>query len=213
MSTLEMSQDDWEPDPKWPVTAIPQRWVEALFSAMAATYGVRFADLWRGTKVSDVKRNWGVEIAKLSSAQMRAGRESLTDLERPPTLPEFMAHCRRARVETAAAETPKLEHVPAMTAEQAAKNLEVLNRAVGRMQRAEASAEWAFRLVMRGKTDSGKPLPFNVARAATDAITSSAGRKFVDECTDAEMKSEYAAMRQTIVDNYRMRGQKLWETR
>jgi len=213
MSTPTTSQD-WEPDPAWPATAIPQRWVEALFASMSATYGVRFADLWRGTKIDQVKRNWGIELSKLSSQQMRAGRESMINLEKPPTLPEFVAHCRRARVEAAAAEAPKQleQQMPLITPEQAEENRQLLARTLGRMQRAEPSAEWAFRLVLRGKTDSGNPLPFNVARTATDAITSKAGQKVIDDCTDPELKAEYAAMRQTIVDNYRMRGQPLWET-
>ncbi|GJH31423.1 hypothetical protein CBA19CS91_01720 [Paraburkholderia hospita] len=213
MSTHTMSHDDWEPDPGWPATAIPQRWVEALFAAMSATYGARFADLWRGTKIDQVKRNWGVELAKLSAAQMRAGRETLIDVERAPTLPEFIAHCRRARVEAAASEAPKLEEqMPLITPEQAEANRELLSRTLGRLQRSEPTCEWAFRGVLRGTTASGKPLPFNVARTATDAITSSAGRKVVEECADPELKAEYAAMRETIIDNYRMRGQPLWET-
>lgn len=213
MSTLAMSQDDWEPDPAWPAPAIPQRWVEALFAAMSATYGVRFADLWRGTKIDQVKRNWGIELSRLSAAQMRAGRETLTDIERPPTLPEFITHCKRARVAAAASEAPQLQHqVPLLTPEQLEENRSLLTRTLGKLRRADPSAEWAFRIVLRGTTESGKPLPFNVARCATDAITSSAGRKVVEECIDAELKAQYAEIRQTVVDNYRMRGQPLWET-
>lgn len=196
----------------WPAHAIPEKWVEALFAAMAATYGARFADLWRSAKLSDVKRQWGIELARLTSSQMKAGRETMTDLERPPTLPEFMAHCRRARVEAVASEQPQLPNIPAMTPEQSAENVALLNRTLERMQQAPASAEWAFRLILRGKSASGKPLPFSVAKCATDAITSSAGRTVVDECTDPELKQQYSEIRQTVIDNYRMRGQRLWET-
>lgn len=210
--TNEPSTYSQPQSPVWPANAIPERWVEALFTAMSATYGARFADLWRGSKIEDIKRQWGVELARLTSAQMKAGRETLTDLERSPTLPEFMAHCRRARIAAVASEAPQLEHSPSVTPEQAAKNLEILSRTIGRIKRAEPSAEWAFRLVLRGKTESGKPLPYNIAKCASDAITSSAGRKVVDDCIDSELKTEYAAIRTTVVDNYRMRGQKLWET-
>lgn len=196
----------------WPAHAIPEKWVEALFSAMAATYGARFADLWRSAKLSDVKRQWGIELARLTSAQMKAGRETMTDLERPPTLPEFMAHCRRSRVEAMASEQPQLPNMPAMTPEQAEANMNLLNRTIAGLRMPGPTAEWAFRLILRGKSDSGKPLPFAVARCATDAITSSAGRQVVDECTDAELQAEYAAIRQTVIDGYRARGQRLWET-
>lgn len=196
----------------WPANAIPRRWVEALFDAMSANYGARFADLWRGTDLEKVMRHWGVELARLSSTQMKAGRENLAALLKVPTCPEFIAHCRQCRVESVASEAFQLEHAPAVTVEQAAKNLEILSRTIGRIKRAEPSAEWASRLVLRGKSDSGKPLPYNVAKCASDAITSSAGRKVVEDCIDSELKTEYAAIRRTIVDNYRMRGQKLWET-
>jgi hypothetical protein len=201
-----------QPSPAWPVNAIPQRWVEALFEKMTAFYGARFADLWRGADVNVVKRAWGVELAKLSAAQMKAGSENLALIGKAPTLPEFVAHCKQCRVEAAAHVQPQLENMPAMTPEQAAENMTLLNRTLGRMQQAPASAEWAFRLILRGKSASGKPLPFAVAKCATDAITSSAGRAVVEECTDPELKQQYADIRQTVVDNYRMRGQRLWET-
>lgn len=200
------------PSQDWPVNAIPQRWVEALFEKMTAFYGARFADLWRGADVNVVKRAWGIELAKLSAAQMKAGSENLAQIGKAPTLPEFIAHCRQCRVEAAAQEQPQLEHMPAITPEQAAANVDLLNRTLAGMRRPGPSAEWAFRLILRGKSASGKPLPFAVAKCATDAITSSAGRLVVDECTDEALQAEYAAIRQTVIDNYRMRGQKLWET-
>lgn len=196
----------------WPANAIPQRWVEALFDAMSANYGARFADMWRGTDLEKVKKHWGVELARLSSTQMKAGRENLAALLKPPTCPEFVAHCRQCRVEAVAQDQPQLPNVPALTPEQSAENVALLNRTLERMQQAPASAEWAFRLILRGNSASGKPLPFSVAKCATDAITSSAGLAVVDECTDPELKQQYSEIRQTVIDNYRMRGQRLWET-
>lgn len=194
----------------WPVNAIPEKWIEVLFTAMSSTYGARFADLWRGSKTEDVKRQWAVELSKLSAAQMRAGRETLTDLERAPTLPEFMAHCRRARVAAVASTAPQLEHTPTVTPEQAEANIRKMEAALQSLRtRKEPTAEWAYKLILRGKTS----LPFEVARCASDAITSPAGKQVVDECFDGELKAEYAAIRQTIVDNYRMRGMPLWGTK
>lgn len=201
-----------QPSPAWPVNAIPQRWVEALFEKFAANYGARFADLWRGSNIDAVKRNWGIELAKLSAAQMKAGSDNIAALLKAPTCPEFIAHCKQSRVESAAQEQPQLEHMPAITPEQAAENMTLLNRTLARMQQAPASAEWAFRLILRGTSASGKPLPFAVAKCATDAITSSAGRAVVEECSDPDLKTQYAEIRQTVVDNYRARGQRLWET-
>lgn len=201
-----------QPSPAWPVNAIPQRWVEILFEKFAANYGARFADLWRGSNIDAVKRNWGIELAKLSASQMKAGSDNIAALLKAPTCPEFIAHCKQSRVEAAVHEQPQLPNMPAMTPEQTAENMTLLNRTLERMQQAPASAEWAFRLILRGKSASGKPLPFSVAKCATDAITSSAGRAVVDECTDPELKQQYSEIRQTVIDNYRMRGQRLWET-
>lgn len=191
--------------PGWPANAIPERWVEALFTAMSATYGARFADLWRGSKIEDVKRQWGVELAKLSSAQMRAGRESLTDIERAPTLPEFMAHCRRARIAAVESETPKLGYEPASTHETARAALQEIELAKRAMLRKEPNCDWAFRLLL-----NGKQLPYEVKRCASDAVTSPAGKAAVTNCDDPVLREEYRALRQKVVDDYRMRGRPLW---
>lgn len=211
-TTTASSTSPQPPSQDWPANAIPQRWVEALFEKMTAFYGARFADLWRGADVAIVKRAWGIELAKLSSQQMKAGSENLAQIGKAPTLPEFIAHCRQCRVEAVASEQPQLEHMPSITPEQAAENIALLNRTLARMQQSPPSAEWAFRLILRGTSRSGLPLPYSVAKCATDAITSSAGKLVVEQCADEALKAEYAAIRQTVIDNYRARGQKLWET-
>jgi hypothetical protein len=191
------------------VNAIPEKWIEVLFTAMSSTYGARFADLWRGSKVEDIKRQWAVELAKLSAAQMRAGRETLTDLERVPTLPEFMAHCRRARAAVAASTALQLEHTPTVSPEEARANLRKMDAMLGSMlTRTEPTAEWAYRRLINGK----EGLPFEITRVAQDAITSPAGKQVIADCQDLELKAKYQSMRQTIVDDYRMRGKPLWGT-
>jgi hypothetical protein len=198
--------------PGWPANAIPERWVEALFTAMSATYGARFADLWRGSKIEDVKRQWGVGLAKLSSLQMKAGRETMTDLERSPTLPEFIAHCRRARSEAAATETPQLEHTPKFTPEKAIENIKALDSMIARMRtRAEPNAEWAFRFMLRVESAS-EGMAFESIRCASDAVTSKAGEKVVDDCIDPDLRELYKSLRARVVDGYRMRGKPLWNT-
>lgn len=197
----------------WPANAIPRRWVEALFDTMAANYGARFADLWRGTDLEKVMKHWGVELSKLSSTQMKAGRENISALLRAPTCPEFIAHCRQCRVEAVASEAFRLENTPTATPEKAIENIKALDAMMMRMRtRQEPNAEWAFRVLLRGKGPDGKSLPFSVAKCASDAVTSSAGRKVVEDCIDPDLKAKYAEIRQNTVDGYRMRGQKLWET-
>jgi hypothetical protein len=203
MST--QAQEDWVPDPAWPITAIPQRWVETLFGALMATYGVRFADLWRGADIAVVKRQWGIELAKLTSSQMKAGRDNLMALIKAPTCPEFIAHCKQSRMEAAAHEAPKLENLPRMTPEQAAEGLAKVHAGIRKIRRDEPGAEWAFRILL-GK----KPVPFEVSRHASDAVTSPAGKSVVDNCADSGLREEYRALRQRTIEDYRMRGVRLW---
>lgn len=199
--------------PDWPLNALPKHWVEALFSKMGAFYGDKFSSMWRNATLSEVKKAWGIELFKLSKDQLKAGSDALTAFAKPPTLPEFVAHCKQQRAEQAASTAPKL--VDEKRADQATvdANMGRIRAASARLMTKEPTAEWAFQLVLRGKSAGGSTLPFQVASCATDAITSTAGRRVVDNCPDPELKRQYAEIRQTIVDDYRMRGVWLWEVR
>ncbi|MGG5541937.1 hypothetical protein P4G95_09050 [Burkholderia vietnamiensis] len=183
--------------PDWPLDALPQHWVEALFSKMAAFYGSRFASMWNGVNVVEVQRAWAIELGKLSRDQLKAGSDNLTALPKPPTLPEFVALCRQARSEQAASTTPRLaDERPADRATVEA-NLGAIRRVQERVMRREPTAEWAFKLLMRGKSASGAALPSEVVRCARDAIVSSAGFKIIigKACENSELLREYQTIR------------------
>ncbi|MBU9604436.1 hypothetical protein [Burkholderia multivorans] len=185
--------------PDWPLDALPQHWVEALFSKMAAFYGSRFASMWNGVNVSEVQRAWAIELGKLSRDQLKAGSDNLTALPKPPTLPEFVALCRQARSEQAASTAPRIaDERPADRATVEA-NLGAIRRVQERVMRREPTAEWAFKLLMRGKSASGAALPSEVVRCARDAIVSSAGAKVVNVCQNAEQRREYQAIREAAL--------------
>ncbi|KWF29895.1 hypothetical protein [Burkholderia pseudomultivorans] len=181
--------------PDWPLDALPQHWVEALFSKMAAFYGSRFASMWNGVNVSEVQRAWAIELGKLSRDQLKAGSDNLTALPKPPTLPEFVALCRQARSEQAASTMPRLaDERPADRATVEA-NLGAIRRVQERVMRREPTAEWAFKLLMRGKSASGAALPAEVVRCARDAVVSSAGFKVIGACQQPELRREYETIR------------------
>ncbi|MDR8915815.1 hypothetical protein [Burkholderia multivorans] len=181
--------------PDWPLDALPQHWVEALFSKMAAFYGSRFASMWNGVNVVEAHRAWAIELGKLSRDQLKAGSDNLTALPKPPTLPEFVALCRQARSEQAASTTPRLaDERPADRATVEA-NLGAIRRVQDRVMRREPTAEWAFKLLMRGKSASGAALPSEVVRCARDAIASSAGFKVIGACQQPELRREYQTIR------------------
>lgn len=199
--------------PEWPLNALPRHWVEALFAKMAAFYGSRFASMWNGTNVLEVQKAWAIELGKLSREQLKAGSENLTALPKPPTLPEFVALCRQARTEQAASTSPRLPDEKRADQATVDANLGQMRAAQQKLLSVEPTAEWAFKLVMNGKAKNGAVLTYEATRCATDAITSSAGRRVVENCVEPDLKQQYAEIRQVIIDNYRMRGQHFWEVK
>lgn len=195
--------------PEWPLNALPQQWVEKLFSKMTAFYGSRFASMWAGADVLEVQKAWAIELGKLSREQLKAGSESLSALPKPPTLPEFVALCRQARSEQASSAAPQLFYAPRASEETVNANMRTLRPAISRIMTRVPTAEWAFKLVLRGATESGGALPYGVLKCATDAITSPAGARAVEDA-DPAVRDQYAALRQKTIDDYRMRGQRLW---
>ncbi|MDN7998069.1 hypothetical protein QZN00_13015 [Burkholderia multivorans] len=185
--------------PEWPLDALPQHWVEALFSKMAAFYGARFATMWNGTEVLEVQKAWAIELGKLSREQLKAGSDNLTALPKPPTLPEFIALCRQARFEQAASSAPQLTDQKQADRATVESNLGTIRRVQERVMRREPTAEWAFKLLMRGKSASGAALPSEVVRCARDAIVSSAGAKVVNVCQNGEQRREYQAIREAAL--------------
>jgi hypothetical protein len=161
--------------PDWPANAIPKRWIDALFSKMSAFYGVRFADLWRGTNLVEVQKVWAVELAKLSAAQMKAGADALTAFTKPPSLPEFIEHCKRTRVEAAAHVAPKLENLTPADKAVIDSNLQKQQKIVHSLRMSSAHTRWARELIDRGTAKNGAPLTVEVLQSCKDVIE---GKKF-----------------------------------
>lgn len=74
--------------------SLPVEWIERLFARMAAFYGAKFADAWRGVDPAEVKAAWGEELAGYSIPEIQAGIAGLKTRDWPPTLPEFLKLCR-----------------------------------------------------------------------------------------------------------------------
>ena len=73
---------------------LPESWIDRLFERMSAYYGSRFADAWRGTDASVVKRVWAEALGTYSATEIKLGVDSLNGCKWPPTLPEFLLLCR-----------------------------------------------------------------------------------------------------------------------
>ncbi len=74
--------------------ALPDAWIERLFARFSAMYGSRFADLWGGCKLDQVKAVWAEELAGYGGDELRRGVEACKARDWPPTLPEFLKLCR-----------------------------------------------------------------------------------------------------------------------
>lgn len=167
------------PNGDWPADAVPREWVDSLFAKMATRYGGRVADMWRGLDGEEVRKAWGVEMAKLSPEQLREGVRTLADaFQQPPNVGQFLAHCRAARqAQTARA-------VAALT-DQRRADVTTQREGMDRLRRELAplnaprgvGVDWAIRLLERGTSASGAPLPSEVVRVARTAIANKTGKR------------------------------------
>lgn len=74
--------------------ALPNAWIERLFTRLSAMYGSKFAGMWAGADVTEVKRAWATGLAGYTAQELAAGLEACLAMAWPPTLPEFMRACR-----------------------------------------------------------------------------------------------------------------------
>jgi hypothetical protein len=76
--------------------SLPTEWIERLFDRLAAYYGSRFADMWRGCDLAEIKRVWAAELGAFSREELARGADACRTRDWPPTLPEFLKLCRPA---------------------------------------------------------------------------------------------------------------------
>lgn len=115
--------------------ALPESWIEKIFSKFEARYGSLFLDRWRGCNMANVKDTWAEELANFEDKPECIGYalKVLATSKFPPTLPEFLEACRQAPRK----EAPALRYVP--TAEDE--------------ERARQAAEQAARVIKRRASD------------------------------------------------------------
>ncbi len=68
--------------------------VERVFERLAAMYGGKLADLWRGCDMACVKQTWAAALAGYRHDEIRRGLQGCLTRPWPPTLPEFLSLCR-----------------------------------------------------------------------------------------------------------------------
>jgi hypothetical protein len=176
--TVEPSMYEHKGAPEWPLNALPKHWMEALFAKMIAFYGSKFALMWQGSNSVEVQKVWAVELFKLSREQLKAGSDSLSALPKPPTLPEFIALCKSARLEQAAFQAPRLEAVTPADQKVIDSNLAKLRSIAGSMRMKSAHPGWAYDFFIRGAAKNGQPTTVEVEKNCRETILSSPGRAY-----------------------------------
>ena len=68
--------------------------VERVFERLAAMYGAKLADLWRGCDMASIKQTWAAALAGYRHDEIRRGLQGCLTRPWPPTLPEFLSLCR-----------------------------------------------------------------------------------------------------------------------
>lgn len=88
-----------------------EAWINRLFSHFEALYGSKFANLWQGTDIANVKRMWAEKLAGFEDKPkaIKFALDALDDHPYPPTLPEFLILCRTA-AKRIGNDKPMLEH-------------------------------------------------------------------------------------------------------
>ncbi|WP_454737610.1 hypothetical protein [Cupriavidus necator] len=130
----------------WPPKALPEHWLDSLFSRMEASYGSRFADMWGGTDLRAVKRQWAIDLCDLSPEELRAGVAALRSCDWPPSLPEFRKLCRPGRAYRSSAQA-----LPPPAAKASPERVAAALEQVRALQPEAQGKAWAVRLLERHK--------------------------------------------------------------
>lgn len=78
----------------WPQNALPSHWIDALLTKFEVYYGDKFHRQWANVPRDAMRKQWAIDLAKLSREELAAGVEALKHAEWPPTLPEFIGLCQ-----------------------------------------------------------------------------------------------------------------------
>ena len=134
--------------------AIPEAWIEKLFTRMASIWGSRFADMWRDCDIDDVKAMWRAGLADIPDEGLKRGVSKLINAPHPPDLPAFRRLCEADPAmyrQNALALTNEANRTPP---EEAREHMAKIRAMASDLQRqfgtpAGGGIRWAYRLLQR----------------------------------------------------------------
>lgn len=144
--------------------SLPLPWVDKIFSKMALVYGRDFINRWEGLELSDVKTDWGHELAGFENWP-EAIAHALGNLppERAPTVLQFRELARKAPKP----DRPALPE-PAANPERMAAELRKLAPILKKADGPYDHKAWARRIV--ANHDAGQPVRQISLRFAREAL-------------------------------------------
>lgn len=86
----------WNPGSLAHRDAVPETWVEAIFTRLSAQLGAKVADLFAGVPPATVKAEWAEALAGFDPSEISRGLKSCQTRAFAPTLGEFLRLCRPA---------------------------------------------------------------------------------------------------------------------
>lgn len=121
------------------LSALPESWIEKIFGHMGDYYGSLFSDRWKDSNIASVKRTWAEALANFTDHPecFRLALKAMIDECRmPPTLPEFVALCRKhyVRPEPQQKSLPDMSQAP-LSREEGRKRLAALKSKYPSMKR------------------------------------------------------------------------------
>ena len=111
--------------------ALPDAWIDSLFDRLEAAYGSKWLNMWGNTNLANVKALWAEKLAGFSDnpKAMSYALNALDEHPFPPTLPEFLALCRKApQIERQALPAPEANPAKAAEFSNSAKKVTAIGK-------------------------------------------------------------------------------------
>lgn len=86
----------WTPGSLTDEPAVPETWVESIFTRLSAQLGAKVADLWGGVPPETVKTEWAEALSSFEPSEISRGLKACQTRAFAPTLGEFLRLCRPA---------------------------------------------------------------------------------------------------------------------
>ena len=162
---------------------MPNELIDRLFARFATLYGNRFVDLWRNIDMVEVRAAWAHELQPYSPQIIGTAVKGLGT--HPPSLPEFIDLCQRAKGTFHASFEPALpapKEDPTTPEVSAAR--ERCMETMRKYKNPQPSHNWAYKLAAR-RAAGEKLLPCQLLALAT--FTDNTGIKFTIPSGDVNL--------------------------